>query len=286
MATYYSDTWLGTPVATQIDSTINFDWGDGGSPVPGVGPTNWSARWDGLIQAQETGTYTFYTTTDGGCRLWVNNQLLIDNWGPQASATNSGTIDLVAGQQYSIRMEYCQFGGSRFGEAGMVRPQSDRAKWFRPAAHAPEPSPGQLSARCGEHQSRIRRWSSRPPTAMPSASATWMRSPISFRSRSPSTNGTLTLGSVGGLEFTAGDGTSDATMTFTGTLDDINAALDGLTFNPTANYNGGASLRIVTTDLGTGKTADSSLPITVIAVNHAPTIGRSQLRRPSMTIRR
>ena len=64
----------------------------------------------------------------------------------------------------------------------------------------------------------------------------------------------------------------NVSVTFTGHLDDINAALQGLTFNPTTNHSGGASLRITTTDLGTGKTADSSLPITVIAVNQPPTI--------------
>ena len=41
-------------------------------------------------------------------------------------------------------------------------------------------------------------------------------------------NGVVTLGGVGGLTFTAGDGTADATMTFTGTVASINAALDGL----------------------------------------------------------
>ena len=41
------------------------------------------------------------------------------------------------------------------------------------------------------------------------------------------TNGTLTLGAgtLAALSFTTGDGTADATMTFTGTLADINTAL-------------------------------------------------------------
>ena len=47
-----------------------------------------------------------------------------------------------------------------------------------------------------------------------------------------------------------GDGTDDATMTFSGTIADVNAALDGLTFTPTASYTGPASLRIQTSDLG------------------------------------
>jgi hypothetical protein len=52
------------------------------------------------------------------------------------------------------------------------------------------------------------------------------------------------------LNFSNGDGTDDATMTFTGTIADINDALDGLTFTPTEGYNGPASLQIQTSDLG------------------------------------
>src|SRR5678815_3676573 len=58
------------------------------------------------------------------------------------------------------------------------------------------------------------------------------------------TNGTITLNGTTGLTFSAGDGTSDAVMTFTGTMTDINAALNGLAFAPTANFNGAANLQI------------------------------------------
>ena len=86
------------------------------------------------------------------------------------------------------------------------------------------------------------------------------------------TNGSLTLGGVTGLSSVV-YGPDNASVTFTGHLNDINAALQGLTFSPTTNHNGGASLRVTTTDLGTGKTADSPLPITIVAVNQPPTIG-------------
>ena len=47
--------------------------------------------------------------------------------------------------------------------------------------------------------------------------------------------GTLTLNGTAGLNFTTGDGTADTTMTFSGTLADINNALAGLSYtNATA----------------------------------------------------
>ena len=60
------------------------------------------------------------------------------------------------------------------------------------------------------------------------------------RSRSPVTNGTLTLAGTTGLTFTTGDGTADATMTFTGTPRQHQRRPGGLTFTPTADFNGPA----------------------------------------------
>ncbi|MCP5303552.1 MAG: tandem-95 repeat protein [Pseudomonadales bacterium] len=59
-------------------------------------------------------------------------------------------------------------------------------------------------------------------------------------------NGTTTLSGTTGLTFTAGDGTADTTMTFSGTVGNINAALDGLQYDPTADYNGSATLTLST----------------------------------------
>ncbi len=87
--------------------------------------------------------------------------------------------------------------------------------------------------------------------------------------------GKLSLGSTGGLVFSVGDGTSDATMTFTGTLAQINAALDGLTYLGNANYNGADAVSVDVDDLGNmgigGPLTDSaSVPVTVNAVNDVP----------------
>jgi hypothetical protein len=67
------------------------------------------------------------------------------------------------------------------------------------------------------------------------------------------TNGTLTLSGTTGLTFVTGggDGTDDATMTFTGTLASVNAALLGMKFKPTAGTTKDAKLTIVSDDGGT-----------------------------------
>ncbi|MDA1166595.1 MAG: cadherin domain-containing protein, partial [Planctomycetota bacterium] len=63
-------------------------------------------------------------------------------------------------------------------------------------------------------------------------------------------NGTLTLSTTTGLTFNSGDGTADGAMDFTGTVADINTALDGLVFTPDSGFEGAAGLTIGTDDQG------------------------------------
>lgn len=81
------------------------------------------------------------------------------------------------------------------------------------------------------------------------------------------THGTLTLNGTAGLNFTfsdfkgtgAGDGTADATMTFRGSIADVNNALNGLIFTPSAGFSGQAVLTITSNDLGNTGASGASL---------------------------
>ncbi|MBL1378089.1 DUF4347 domain-containing protein [Zobellella iuensis] len=96
-------------------------------------------------------------------------------------------------------------------------------------------------------------------------------------------NGLLTLGGTTGLSFINGSGTADATMTFEGSLADINLALNGLAFSPTGGYNGPASLQIVSNDLGNSGSGgslsdDDTIAITVNSLN--PKVTGVQVTNP------
>jgi hypothetical protein len=95
----------GTPVLSQIDQTINFNYGTG-SPDPSVFSDHFSVRWTGQVQPYATETYTFETESDEGVRLWVNGVQLINSWADQTDAKLSGTIALVKGHKYDIKLEY------------------------------------------------------------------------------------------------------------------------------------------------------------------------------------
>src|SRR4051812_10140137 len=73
-ADYFNNQTLTAPATLgRTDATVNFNWGSG-SPAAGVAVDHFSARWTGQVEALFSQTYTFFTTSDDGARLWVNGQ--------------------------------------------------------------------------------------------------------------------------------------------------------------------------------------------------------------------
>ena len=106
----------GAPIGTKIDAPwegfMRFDWGYGPPPpYPGLPSDKYSVRWTGKIKPPETATYEFkITACGGGVRLWIDGKLLIDSWDRPASIPKSARIELEAGKEYDIRIEYRKIG--------------------------------------------------------------------------------------------------------------------------------------------------------------------------------
>jgi hypothetical protein len=121
---YYSfqlATFQNSPTLTRIDPTVNFDFGTG-SPDPIISVDTFTVRWNGQVQPFYSQTYTFYTTTDDGVRLWVNGQPIINSWINQSATERSGTIALNAAQKYDILMEYFENTGSAVAKLSWSSP--------------------------------------------------------------------------------------------------------------------------------------------------------------------
>jgi len=99
---------------------------------------NFSVRWEGKIKIDHTCEYTFYTISDDGVRLIINNEILIDNWDPQPPTEKKGKISLTKNSIYSIVIEYFEEGG---GEAMILGWENEKfSKRLVPSSHLITPS--------------------------------------------------------------------------------------------------------------------------------------------------
>ena len=126
---YYANqlkTFVDPPTLVRIDPTINFNWNNI-SPDPSIGLTDYTVRWTGSVQPQFNEVYTFYTTTDDGVRLWVNGQLIIDEWVDQAPTEWYGSLPLAAAQKYDLQMDYYQNQGGAVAYLSWSSPSTAKA---------------------------------------------------------------------------------------------------------------------------------------------------------------
>jgi len=95
---------LGTGTTTTFDpNTLQVIW------TPADANT-YSIRYTGNIQIATSETYTFYTTSDDGSKLFINGTEVVDNDGAHAPAIQNGSISLTAGI-HNIEVLFFEAGG-------------------------------------------------------------------------------------------------------------------------------------------------------------------------------
>lgn len=127
-ARYFTGMGFTTFFRMRVDSTVDFSWGTGSNPAGGA--NSFSVRWTGQMLAPETGNYRFYSNSDDGFRVWVNNTLVEDFWtdhGPTDSTSQQ--IALTAGVQYSIVVEFYENGGDAVSRLRWRLPSSGCASF-------------------------------------------------------------------------------------------------------------------------------------------------------------
>jgi len=103
-AEYFNNVNLsGSPVLTRQEATVHFDWGQN-SPGSNVPADNFSARWE-RKKFFQAGRYRFYARSDDGIRVWVDNQLRIDEWRDRSPQTTSFDLYLSEGD-HDLKVEY------------------------------------------------------------------------------------------------------------------------------------------------------------------------------------
>lgn len=124
-AEYFTNKDLkGKPAKVVVDKEVNFMWNDKG-PFEDFPKDNFSVRWTGYLKPDKSETYTFDVGSDDGVRLYIDDELIINDWNDHAYLTNSFTKDLVAGQLYKIKLEYYENVGGAIVKFGWRKPNDE-----------------------------------------------------------------------------------------------------------------------------------------------------------------
>ena len=105
-AFYFDDDTFKTLQYSTIDTTINFDWQTNTPNSYITNDGNYSILWVGQVQAPVSDDITFYTTTEGIVKLWVNDELVCDSSETVTPIETSGQITLTANIWYRIIIAY------------------------------------------------------------------------------------------------------------------------------------------------------------------------------------
>ena len=106
---YYDNSDLaGSPISVRDDPAIDFEWGYN-APAPGLPVEGFSARWTRTLVLAE-GLYRFHAVVDDGVRLYVDGNLVMDDW--RDGGRREVTVDLrLSAGQHTLRLEYYEGGG-------------------------------------------------------------------------------------------------------------------------------------------------------------------------------
>ncbi|WP_111495992.1 PA14 domain-containing protein [Marinobacter bohaiensis] len=111
---YFDGTDFDNFVSYRTDGVVDFDWGSS-APISGAPSDQFSVRWVGQFTAPHgsgSRDYEFITNTNDGVRLYLDGELVIDDWSEHPTTEFSYSRSLAAGETVPITMEYFEGSGS------------------------------------------------------------------------------------------------------------------------------------------------------------------------------
>ncbi len=109
LAEYWNNEDLsGYPVRCLYTDSINFEWYSG-FPVQGVASDHFSARWTRNLDF-EGGKYQFDLFYDDGARLYVDNNLVVDEWCDNCRTNKTVEVQITPGF-HTIKLEFREMLG-------------------------------------------------------------------------------------------------------------------------------------------------------------------------------
>ena len=142
---YFNNVSLsGTPAFTRIDPEVNFDWGAEGPGAP-LHADGWSARWTADLLTSVDDTYTFDVNSEGGTRLWIDGNKIIDVWASHVPAKYPSQPTPLKAGIHTLRLEYADWDRNALQKLSWATPtmaeQIIPAGPLQPPMLARQPSP-------------------------------------------------------------------------------------------------------------------------------------------------
>lgn len=112
-AEYFNNIYLKeSPALRRIDANIDFRWTLFSPDASKINYDFYSARWTGKLIAPETGKIDLGIEGDDGYRLYINGELLIDNWKKQTVQRTTKAFYFEKDKSYDIRVEFYETTGN------------------------------------------------------------------------------------------------------------------------------------------------------------------------------
>ena len=117
-------------VVSRVEPAIDAVWGMA-APDPAMGVDRFSVRWSGWLTAPSTGTYTIATETDDGVRLFLDDELVIDDWTPHFVTRNEARSSSPPASPCRSALEYFEIDLDASARLLVVEPAQPKRRSAR-----------------------------------------------------------------------------------------------------------------------------------------------------------
>ena len=108
---YWNTEWQGEPRQTDVlETEISHHANVFQHAVATASQNRFSIEWHGYIKIPRKGQRKFFTQSDDGSWLWIDDTLVVDNGGAHGLQEKRGKVDLTKGL-HTITIRYVQMGG-------------------------------------------------------------------------------------------------------------------------------------------------------------------------------
>ena len=112
----------GTP-KVRTDKTINYEPANQ-APDPFLPVAPMSIRWTGKLVPNVTGSYVLSFTSDDGVRVWLDGELVIEDWTTHPRRDEKVVLPLEKGRSYDLKVEYYDGGGESIARLNWMVPSA------------------------------------------------------------------------------------------------------------------------------------------------------------------